>query len=50
VGLGGHYGFPGNAIPFFGARLPAIATAAIVGVAANLLLSIGRRGAAAWRA
>jgi uracil permease len=43
IGLGGQYGFPGGMIPFFGAELPAIATAAIVGIVFNLLLSIGKR-------
>ena len=43
VGIGGHYGFPGGMIPFFGAQLPAIATAAIVGILINLLLSIGNK-------
>ena len=43
IGLGGHYGFPGGMIPFFGARLPAIATASIAGIVVNLLLSIGDR-------
>ena len=43
VGIGGHYGFPGGMIPFFGANLPAIATASIVGIVLNLLLSIGRK-------
>ncbi len=42
IGLGGHYGF-GGMIPFFGAQLPAIATAAIVGIVLNLILSIGRK-------
>lgn len=41
VGLGGHYGFEGGMIPVFGAKLPAIATAAVVGILLNLLLSIG---------
>ena len=43
VGLGGHYGFPGGMIPFFGARIPAIATASIVGILLNAALSIGKR-------
>ena len=43
IGLGGHYGFPGGMIPFFGAELPAIATAAISGIVINLLLSIGEK-------
>ncbi len=41
VGLGGHYGFPNGNIPIFGANIPAIATAAVVGIILNLLLSIG---------
>ena len=41
VGLGGHYGFEGGMIPMFGAKLPAIATAAVAGILLNLLLSIG---------
>ena len=45
VGLGGHYGFPNGLIPIFGMELPAIATAAIVGIVLNLLLSIGRKKA-----
>ena len=43
IGLGGHYGFEGGMIPFFGAQLPAIATASIVGIVLNLILSIGRK-------
>jgi uracil permease len=43
IGLGGHYGFPNGLIPFFDAKLPAIATASIVGILLNALLSIGRR-------
>jgi len=43
IGLGGTYGFPNGMIPFFGAELPAIATASIVGIAMHLLLSIGRK-------
>jgi len=45
VGLGGTYGFSNGMIPFFGAQLPAIATAAIAGIVLNLLLSIGRKAA-----
>lgn len=43
VGLGGHYGFADNnsSIPIFGVNMPAIATAAGVGIVLNLLLSIG---------
>ncbi|MDR1620063.1 MAG: xanthine permease [Clostridiales bacterium] len=43
VGLGGHYGFPNGMIPIFGAHIPSIATAAIVGILLNLLLSVGRK-------
>ncbi|MHC1692583.1 MAG: uracil-xanthine permease family protein [Sphaerochaetaceae bacterium] len=45
VGLGGTYGFPNGMIPFFGMQLPAIATAATVGIVMNLLLSIGKNRA-----
>ncbi|WP_313347032.1 solute carrier family 23 protein [Sedimentibacter sp.] len=41
VGLGGSFGFSGGMIPMFGAEIPAIATAAVVGIALNLMLSIG---------
>lgn len=41
IGLGGHYGFPNSMIPFFGLQLPAIATASVVGIVLNLLLSFG---------
>jgi uracil permease len=44
VGLGGSFGFAGGMIPFFGARLPAIATASVAGIVMNLLLHIGRKG------
>jgi uracil permease len=43
IGLGGSYGYAGGMIPIFGAKLPAIATAAIFGIILNLLLSIGRK-------
>ena len=43
IGLGGTYQFEGGMIPMFGTQLPALATAAIVGIALNLLLSIGER-------
>jgi uracil permease len=43
-GLGGSYAF-GGMIPFFGMQLPAIATAAILGIVLNLLLNIGRKEA-----
>ncbi|MEI8199991.1 MAG: solute carrier family 23 protein [Eubacteriales bacterium] len=43
VGIGGSYVFPNGMIPFFGQKLPAIATAAVVGIVLNLILSIGRK-------
>ena len=42
IGIGGSFGFPGGMIPFLGMQLPAIATAAIVGIVLNLVLNIGR--------
>jgi uracil permease len=41
IGLGGSFAPYNGMIPFFGIELPAIATAAIVGILLNLLLSIG---------
>lgn len=41
IGLGGSFQFPNGMIPFFGMELPAIATAAVVGILLNLLLTIG---------
>ncbi|HCX63397.1 MAG TPA: xanthine permease [Clostridiales bacterium] len=41
VGLGGSFGFDGGMIPMFGIEIPAIATAAVVGIVLNLMLSIG---------
>jgi uracil permease len=41
VGLGGNYCFEGGMIPAFGMKFPALATAAVVGIVLNLLLSIG---------
>jgi uracil permease len=46
IGLGGTYGFPNGLIPFFGIELPAIATASIVGILLNLMLSIGKKNEA----
>ncbi|MFZ2257090.1 MAG: solute carrier family 23 protein [Clostridiaceae bacterium] len=43
VGLGGTFYFPESMIPFFGMRFPAIATASIVGIILNLLLSLGNQ-------
>jgi uracil permease len=41
VGLGGSFGFEGGMIPMFGIEFPAIASAAVIGIILNLLLSIG---------
>jgi uracil permease len=43
VGLGGSFGFNGGMIPMFGIQIPAIATAAVVGIALNLMLSVGNK-------
>lgn len=43
IGLGGHYGFASGEITMFGMRFPAIATAAVVGILMNALLSIGEK-------
>ncbi|HKM01307.1 MAG TPA: solute carrier family 23 protein [Sedimentibacter sp.] len=43
VGLGGSFGFEGGMIPMFGIQIPAIATAAVVGIFLNLMLSIGEK-------
>lgn len=37
IGIGGSFGFPNGMIPFFGAKLPAIATAAVFGIVLNLI-------------
>lgn len=42
IGIGGQYAF-GGVIPFFGAELPALATAAIFGIVLNLILNIGKK-------
>lgn len=47
VGLGGTFNYKDSMIPMFGTKLPAIATAAIVGILLNLLLSIGDKEAIA---
>ncbi len=41
IGLGGSFAFPNGMIPLFGAEFPAIASAAVIGIVLNLLLSIG---------
>jgi len=41
IGLGGSFNFEGGMIPMFGTQLPALATAAVVGIILNLVLSIG---------
>lgn len=44
IGLGGSFGFKGDGmIPMFGVAFPAIATAAVVGIIVNLILSIGEK-------
>jgi len=43
VGLGGSFGFTGGMIPAFGTKFPALATAAVVGIVLNLILSIGEK-------
>ncbi len=40
IGIGGSFGFPNGMIPFFGAQLPAIATAAVFGILLNLVFLI----------
>jgi uracil permease len=42
LGVGGSI-LNGGTIPFFGANLPAIATAAIAGIVLNLVLSAGKK-------
>ena len=44
IGIGGSF-INGGMIPMFGVEFPAIATAAVVGIALNLILSIGRKKA-----
>lgn len=46
IGLGGHFAYSDGMIPMFGIKFPAIATAAIVGIILNLLLSIGEKNSA----
>jgi uracil permease len=43
IGIGGSFNFPGGMIPMFGFELPALATAAIVGIILNLILSINEK-------
>lgn len=43
VGLGGSFGFEGGMIPMFGIQIPAIATAAVVGIVLNLVLMMGKK-------
>ncbi len=44
VGVGGSFAFGGTGmIPIFGVEIPAIATAAVLGIVFNLLLSIGKK-------
>lgn len=43
IGIGGSFAFSDGMIPMFGAKFPAIATAAIFGILLNLLLNIGKK-------
>ncbi|MBU5332485.1 MAG: solute carrier family 23 protein [Anaerocolumna aminovalerica] len=43
IGLGGSFGYEASMIPMFGMKFPAIATAAVVGILLNLVLSIGEK-------
>ena len=43
VGLGGTFAFPNGSIPMFGATLPAIAFASILGICLNLLLNFAEK-------
>jgi uracil permease len=43
IGLGGSFGFPNGMIPMFGGQFPAIASAAVVGILLNLILSFGEK-------
>ncbi len=43
VGLGGSFGFKDGMIPIFGIEFPAIASAAVIGILLNLLLSFGTK-------
>ena len=47
IGLGGHFAYSDGMIPLFDHKFPAIATAAVVGIVLNLLLSIGEHKQAA---
>jgi uracil permease len=40
IGIGGSFGFENGMIPFYGAKLPAIATAAVFGILLNLVFLI----------
>jgi len=45
IGIGGSFGFPNGMIPVFGAKLPAIATAAVWGIVLNLVLQATKKKA-----
>ncbi|MEN6364651.1 MAG: hypothetical protein ABFC81_06205, partial [Rectinema sp.] len=49
IGIGGSFAFPGGMIPAFGAKLPAIATAAVWGIALNLVLQLTKKKPASPR-
>lgn len=46
IGIGGSFGFANGMIPFFGAKLPAIATAALFGILLNLVFLLFPTGKA----
>lgn len=43
IGIGGSFAFPNGMIPFYGAQLPAIATAAVWGILLNAVLQLTKR-------
>lgn len=43
IGIGGSFAFPNGMIPFYGAELPAIATAAVWGILLNAVLQLTKK-------
>jgi uracil permease len=43
IGIGGSFAFPNGMIPFYGAQLPAIATAAVWGILLNAALMLTKK-------
>jgi len=43
IGIGGSFAFPNGMIPFYGAQLPAIATAAVWGILLNAVLRLTKK-------